>query len=69
VHRADFDRDAYKILTFKQWIGLAGISHSTGKRILESGEGPPKIRLSDRRFGIRLIDHQKWTERLARKAG
>jgi predicted DNA-binding transcriptional regulator AlpA len=61
--------DAYRILTFKQWIALVGVSRSTGLRILDSGSGPPKVRLSERRFGIRLIDHQKWCERLARDGG
>jgi predicted DNA-binding transcriptional regulator AlpA len=61
--------DPYKVLTFKEWIALVGVSRSTGLRILDSGEGPPKIRLSDRRFGIRLSDHIKWCERLAQKAG
>ena len=65
----DYNPDAYRVLTFKQWIDLAGVSRSTGLRILDSGEGPPKIRLSERRFGIRLSDHLKWCERLARKAG
>jgi hypothetical protein len=60
--------DAYKVLSFKEWIALVGVSISTGKRILET-DGPPVLRLSARRIGIRLIDHQKWTERLARKAG
>jgi predicted DNA-binding transcriptional regulator AlpA len=58
--------DDYKVLTFKQWIDLVGISRSTGLRILDSGEGPPKIRLSERRFGVRLSDHLAW---LAKKGG
>jgi predicted DNA-binding transcriptional regulator AlpA len=65
----DYNTDAYKVLTFKQWIDLAGVSRSTGLRILDSDDGPPKIRLLDRRFGIRLSDHVKWCERLAQKAG
>jgi predicted DNA-binding transcriptional regulator AlpA len=68
MNRTDFNRDQYKVLSFKEWIALAGVSISTGKRILASGEGPPVLQLSARRLGIRLIDHQKWTERLAKKA-
>jgi predicted DNA-binding transcriptional regulator AlpA len=60
------DNDAYRFLTFKQWIKLIGVSRSTGLRILDSGEGPPKIKLSERRFGIRVSDHLKW---LAKKGG
>lgn len=57
--------DAYRVLTFKQWIALIGVSRSTGLRILDNG-GPPKTWLSERRFGIRLSDHLKW---LAKKGG
>ena len=60
--------DQYKVLTFKEWITLVGVSRSTGLRILDSDDGPPKIRLLERRFGIRLSDHLKWCERLAKAA-
>ena len=69
MNRSDFNRDQYKVLSFKEWIALAGVSISTGKRILASDDGPPTLRLSPRRLGIRLSDHVKWTERLARKVG
>jgi predicted DNA-binding transcriptional regulator AlpA len=62
----DYNPDAYKVLKFNEWIKLAGVSRSTGLRILDSGDGPPKIRISERRFGIRLSDHLKW---LAKKGG
>jgi predicted DNA-binding transcriptional regulator AlpA len=64
----DYNPDAYKVLKFNEWIKLAGVSRSTGLRILDSDDGPPKIRLSERRFGIRLSDHLKWCERLAKAA-
>jgi predicted DNA-binding transcriptional regulator AlpA len=64
----DFNSDAYKVLTFQQWLELAGVSRSTGLRILDSGNGPRVIQLSERRFGIRLADHAEWCERVARNA-
>jgi predicted DNA-binding transcriptional regulator AlpA len=64
----DYDPNAYRVLKFADWIKLAGVSRSTGLKILDSGNGPPKIKLSKRRFGVRLADHQKWVDRLARKA-
>jgi predicted DNA-binding transcriptional regulator AlpA len=70
AHQSNYDADdAYKVLNLKQWMALAGVSISTAKRILASGDGPPVLQLSARRIGIRLIDHRKWTERLAKKAG
>jgi hypothetical protein len=64
----DYNSDAYKVLSFKEWIKLIGVSISTGKRILAT-DGPPVLQLSARRIGIRLKDHERWTERLAKKAG
>ena len=60
--------DAYKVISLRQWAALIGVSISTAKRILAT-DGPPVLQLSARRIGIRLADHHKWTERLARKAG
>lgn len=60
--------DPYQVLPFKKWIELAGVSRSTGWKILHSGDGPKMIRISERRVGVRVLDHIKWTERLARRA-
>jgi predicted DNA-binding transcriptional regulator AlpA len=61
--------DPYQVLPFREWIKLAGISRSTGWRILHDGTGPKILKLSERRYGVRVIDHIRWTDRLARKAG
>jgi predicted DNA-binding transcriptional regulator AlpA len=61
--------DPYRVLPFREWIKLAGVSKSTGWKILHSGKGPKMMWVSERRVGVRVIDHIKWTERLARKAG
>jgi predicted DNA-binding transcriptional regulator AlpA len=61
----DYNNDL-QILDFEQWCALLGIGAWTGRGILNSGDGPPRIQLGKRRFGIRLADHRKWMERLAR---
>jgi predicted DNA-binding transcriptional regulator AlpA len=61
--------DPYAVLPLKEWLKLAGVSRSTGLRILESPDGPKKLKLSAKRIGIRMIDHVRWTERMAKRAG
>ena len=61
--------DPYAVLPFREWIKLAGVSKSTGWKILHGGNGPKMIWVSERRVGVRVIDHIKWTEKLARRAG
>jgi hypothetical protein len=58
----DFNNDD-QILSFDQWCALANIGYWTGRDILRSGDGPPRITLGKRRFGIRLGDHRAWIER------
>ena len=58
--------DDLKVLSFKQWCELNGISDATGKRILKSGSGPKVIQLSAKRIGIRVGDNRVWQERCAR---
>jgi len=57
-----------QVLTIEQWARLAGFSYSTARRVLASGDGPPLLRISARRYGIRLSDHHKWQERLCKQA-
>ena len=58
--------DPNQVLRFKEWIKLAGVSPATGWKILHSGRGPKWIRIGEKRVGIRVLDHIKWIERLAR---
>jgi hypothetical protein len=66
------DLDQYRVLKLRDWLKLASVSRSTGLKILDAVDAdpppPPKIYMSKRRFGIRLLDHQRWVERLAKKA-
>jgi predicted DNA-binding transcriptional regulator AlpA len=49
-----------RVLSFRQWCDLNGISKATGRRILNRGEGPPILRLSVRRIGIKESDNARW---------
>ena len=54
-----------QVLDFRQWILLAGISKSTGRRIIERGE-VTIVQLSPRRIGVRVGEHRRWLESRAR---
>lgn len=58
-----------RVLTFRQWYELNGISEQTGRRILASGNGPAVLQLSPRRLGIRMSDNLRWQESRIRTAG
>src|SRR6516165_11983243 len=60
--------DPNQVLRFKEWIKLAAVSPATGWRLLHSGEGPKFLRIGERRVGIRVADHVRWIDRLAKKA-
>ena len=49
-----------QVLTFPEWCRLNRISERTGRRILDSPEGPPIVQLSPRRFGIRVAANREW---------
>jgi len=49
-----------QVLTFVEWCQLNRISERTGRRILDSPDGPPIVKLSARRFGIRVAANRDW---------
>jgi len=55
-----------QVLTFVEWCALNGISPRTGRRILEGPDGPRRVQLSPRRFGIRVADNREWQHARAR---
>jgi hypothetical protein len=63
-HQSDpiHDRDLtlHRVLGFAEWCALAGISAATARRLIRRGLGPPIVRLSDRRIGIRVSDYVCW---------
>ncbi len=60
LHYAENDN---RILTIKQWAEINSISLATARRIISRGEGPPIIKISPRRIGIRIRDNRLWQER------
>jgi hypothetical protein len=59
---AGFENDDNRVLTFRQWCILNGISARTGRRILASGTGPVVTQLSERRIGISVGNNRRWQE-------
>jgi hypothetical protein len=49
-----------QVLSFHEWCRLNRISERTGRRILERPDGPPIVRLSPRRIGIRVGANRVW---------
>lgn len=61
-----FQQDDNRVLSFRQWIELNGISDRTGRRILNSGKGPTVIQLSPRRIGVTVRANREWQASRAR---
>jgi hypothetical protein len=55
-----------QVLTFFEWCQINRFSERTGRRILKSGQGPPVVRLSERRIGVRVGDNREWQASRAR---
>jgi hypothetical protein len=55
-----------QVLTFGQWVALNAISKRTGRRILDSGNGPIITQLSAKRIGITVGNNRRWQEARAR---
>jgi predicted DNA-binding transcriptional regulator AlpA len=51
-----------RVLTFREWCDLNGISARTGRRILAGNDGPKVLQISERRIGIRESDNARWQE-------
>ena len=70
-HQGERDRanpDAHRIMSFRQWCELNGISLATGRRIINAGLGPVIIQLSARRIGISFAANAAWQASRARGA-
>ena len=53
-------REAEVVLSVRAWAAVASIGYSTAKKILASGNGPKKTRLSAGRIGITVSAHKRW---------
>ena len=56
------DLDLDRVTPFERWCERAGISLSTGRRLVAAGVGPRVTRLSERRIGVRERDHLAWLD-------
>jgi predicted DNA-binding transcriptional regulator AlpA len=55
-----------RILSFRQWCELNGISEKTGRRLVKRGEGPTVTRLTDVKIGVSVRNNRIWQESRAR---
>jgi len=58
-------RTSQRIIPFKDWCRLNGISESTGRRIIAAGK-VKVTQLSERRIGIGELDNADFQARCAR---
>jgi prophage regulatory protein len=55
----------YKILPFMKFVELSGLSERTCREICRpGGSGPPLVRVSKRRLGVRMGDVRAWVKSL-----
>jgi len=57
--------DDHRVLSFRQWCELNGLSPATGRRIISAGI---VTQLSPRRIGITVANNARWQEARARSA-
>lgn len=51
-----------RIIDLTECARVAGVSLSTLRRRIDAGDGPPVIRMSPRRVGVRADDLSRWIE-------
>jgi hypothetical protein len=61
-------KDPNQVLTIPQWCARNTYSNVAGRKFLLSGKGPPLLKLSVRRYGVRVGDDNAWKDRLAKQA-
>jgi len=49
-----------RVLRFREWCNLAGVSLRTGRRLISTGRGPATVQLSSKRMGISVAAHRAW---------
>lgn len=52
--------DRLRCLSFNEALEITGLSEATLHRLVVSGEGPPRVRLSERRWGYPLGGLSDW---------
>jgi predicted DNA-binding transcriptional regulator AlpA len=59
--------DPAQVLRVREWIALSGLGDDYAWRLVRSGKGPRLLKLSERRYGIKVQDHIEWLERCAKE--
>jgi predicted DNA-binding transcriptional regulator AlpA len=60
--------DLDRVMSMPEWAKMAGLSVRTGREIIERGDGPKVVQLSERRIGVRVCDHRAWLAARTRKS-
>ena len=59
----------FKVLTKAEVVSLTGLSPDTLSRMVRRGEGPPCVRLSQRRIGFTVAGLKAWLQTRTVNAG
>lgn len=54
--------DDMRVVDLPECARIAGVSLSTFRRRIDAGDGPPLVRMSPRRIGVRAVDLKRWIE-------
>jgi hypothetical protein len=54
------ERDDCRVMSFREWHELNGISKDNARRLIKLGRGPKILQLSDRRIGITVRANRDW---------
>jgi hypothetical protein len=49
-----------RVLSFRQWCEVNGLTPRTGRRVIASGNGPVITQISPRRIGITVANNRRW---------
>jgi predicted DNA-binding transcriptional regulator AlpA len=52
--------DGPAVIDVRGFMMRVGVSRSTVDRLLRDGLAPPRVQLSTRRFGFRVVDVDQW---------
>jgi hypothetical protein len=58
--------DDQKVLRFRDWCQLNGISERTGRRVIASPDGPVVTKLSAKLIGVTMANNRAWQQARAR---
>jgi predicted DNA-binding transcriptional regulator AlpA len=61
--RADALLDDLRVTPFPEWCKAKGFSYSTGRRLLDSGQGPKITKLTARLLGVQRRHDREWLDR------